>query len=197
MDYVRGAHDVPWDVKSASLEQFVPPWIARHQIWSDSFTADHSGISTDVLLFTDINLSLTHHYRVHKRGLPHIAFRKNACEHGCHRRWPGLGVRCCHQFRPIQCQRAMLVRLSGKLSRPGEPDVSVIRCGQYESWRNRSVIFRLSLSRILWTCRVPLFTTAGLCCCLCLCASRILGCCLCSVQLFLRAWLRLPRRTTL
>ena len=21
-----GAHDVPWDVKSASLEQFVPPW---------------------------------------------------------------------------------------------------------------------------------------------------------------------------
>ena len=44
---------------------------------SDSLTADHSGISTDVLLFSDINLSLTHHSRVHKRGLPHIAFRKN------------------------------------------------------------------------------------------------------------------------
>ena len=26
MDHVRGAHDVPWDVKSASLEQFLPPW---------------------------------------------------------------------------------------------------------------------------------------------------------------------------
>ena len=38
---------------------------------------DNSGISTDVLLFSDINLSLTYHYRVHKRGLPHIAFRKN------------------------------------------------------------------------------------------------------------------------
>ena len=24
MDHVRGAHDVPWDVKSTSLETFVP-----------------------------------------------------------------------------------------------------------------------------------------------------------------------------
>ena len=31
----------------------------------------------DVLLFSDIGLSLVHHYRVHKRGLPHVAFRKN------------------------------------------------------------------------------------------------------------------------
>ena len=31
----------------------------------------------DVLLFSDIHLSLVHHYRIHKRGLPHIAFRKN------------------------------------------------------------------------------------------------------------------------
>ena len=77
MDHVRGAHDVPWDVKSTSLEMFVPPWTVRRQVWSDSLVANHSGISTDVLLFSDINLSLTHHYRVHKRGLPHIAFRKN------------------------------------------------------------------------------------------------------------------------
>ena len=31
----------------------------------------------DVLLFSDINLSLVHHYRIHKRGLPHITFRKD------------------------------------------------------------------------------------------------------------------------
>ena len=74
MDHVRGAHDVPWDVKSASLEQFVPPWTVRRQVWSDSLAADHSAISTDVLLFSDINLLLIHHYRVHKHGLPHIAF---------------------------------------------------------------------------------------------------------------------------
>ena len=72
-----GAHDVPWDVKSVSLEKFVPPWTVQHQVWSDSLTANHSGISTDVLLFSDIHLALTHHYRVHKRVLPHIAFRKD------------------------------------------------------------------------------------------------------------------------
>ena len=77
MDHVRGAHDVPWDVKSASLEQFVPPWTVRRQVWSDSLKQRHSGISTDILLFSDINMSLVHHYRIHKRGLPHIAFQRN------------------------------------------------------------------------------------------------------------------------
>ena len=76
-----GAHDVPWDAKSASLETFVPPWTVWRQVWSDSLVGNNSGISTDVLLFSDINLSLTHHYRVHKRGLPHIAFRKNYLTH--------------------------------------------------------------------------------------------------------------------
>ena len=37
----------------------------------------HSGISNDVLLFSDIDLSLVHHYRVHKRGLPRVAFCRN------------------------------------------------------------------------------------------------------------------------
>ena len=66
MDHVRGAHDVPWVVKSAIIEQFVPPWTVRRQVWSESLMASHSGISTDVLLFSDINLSLVHYYRIHK-----------------------------------------------------------------------------------------------------------------------------------
>ena len=57
MDHVRGAHDVPWDVKLASIEKFVPPWTVRRQVWSDSLEQRHSGISTDILLFGDINLS--------------------------------------------------------------------------------------------------------------------------------------------
>ena len=77
MDHLRGAHDVPWEVKSASLEKYLPPWTITRQVWSDSITAQHSGISTDVLLFSDIHLSLVHHYRIHKRGLPHIAFQRN------------------------------------------------------------------------------------------------------------------------
>ena len=35
MDHVRGAHDVPSDIKSASLDRFFPPWTVRHQIWAD------------------------------------------------------------------------------------------------------------------------------------------------------------------
>ena len=77
MDHVRGAHDVPWIVKTANMEQFVPPWTVHRQVWSDSMKVGHSGISTDILLFVDLNLSLAHHYKVHKRGLPHIAFRKD------------------------------------------------------------------------------------------------------------------------
>ena len=76
-DHARGAHDVPWDVKSASLEQFFPPWTVRRQVWSDSLKQQHSGVSTDILLFSDVNLSLIHHYRIHKRGLPHVTFKRN------------------------------------------------------------------------------------------------------------------------
>ena len=65
MDHVRGRMT------------FLVPWTVRCQVWSDSLKQNHSGISTDVLLFSDINLSLVHHYRVHKRGVPHVAFRKN------------------------------------------------------------------------------------------------------------------------
>ena len=81
MDHLRGAHDVPWAVKSASMEQFIPPWTIRRSVWSDSLKPGHSGISTDVLLFSDTNLSLVHHYRIHKHGLPHIAFRKDYIAH--------------------------------------------------------------------------------------------------------------------
>ena len=77
MDHIRGAHDVPWEIKSASLEKYLPPWTVIRKVWSDSLSSQHSGISTDVLLFSGIGLSLVHHYRVHKRGLRHIAFRRN------------------------------------------------------------------------------------------------------------------------
>ena len=77
MDHVRGAHDVPCDIKFASLKKFVPPWTVQRQVWTDYLKPRHSGLFTDVLLFSEINESLVHHYRVHKRGLPHLAFRKD------------------------------------------------------------------------------------------------------------------------
>ena len=36
MDRVWGTHDVPSDIKSASLEKFFPPWTVRRQIWLDA-----------------------------------------------------------------------------------------------------------------------------------------------------------------
>ena len=77
---VRGAHDdnLGPEVIQVSMDDVcLHRWTVRPQVWSDSLAANHSGISTDVLLFSNIHISLTHHYRVHKRGLLHIAFRKN------------------------------------------------------------------------------------------------------------------------
>ena len=36
---------------------------------------EHSGISTDMLLFSEVGMPLTQHYRVYKGGLPHAVFR--------------------------------------------------------------------------------------------------------------------------
>ena len=54
MDNVSGAHDVPWIIKTANMEQFVSPWTVHRQVWTDSLKAAHSGISTDILLLSDL-----------------------------------------------------------------------------------------------------------------------------------------------
>ena len=68
---------MPEKVQHIRLETFFPPWTVTRQVYTDSLMSRHSGVSNDVLLFSDIGLSLVHHYRVHKRGLPHVAFRRN------------------------------------------------------------------------------------------------------------------------
>ena len=77
MDHICGAHNVPGKIRKVSLETLFLPWTVTRQVYTDSLTSRHSGISNDVLLFSDIGLSLVHHYRVHKRGLPHVAFHIN------------------------------------------------------------------------------------------------------------------------
>ena len=59
MDHVRGAHNVPGEVQNA-----FPAVDVTRQVYTDSLTSLHSGISNDVLLFSDIGLSLIHHYRM-------------------------------------------------------------------------------------------------------------------------------------
>ena len=77
MDHICEAHNVPGEIRKVSLETLFPPWTVTRQVYTECLTSRDSGISNDVLLFSDIGLSLVHHYRVHKRGLPHVAFRIN------------------------------------------------------------------------------------------------------------------------
>ena len=75
LEHLRNGHDAPWISKTASIEKYAPPWTVRRELWTDSLRVEHSGISTDILLFSEVSLSLTQHYRVYKGGLPHAVFR--------------------------------------------------------------------------------------------------------------------------
>ena len=50
MDHIRGAHDVPWETKLASLEKYLPPWTVTRQVWSDSLAAQHTSAVFHILL---------------------------------------------------------------------------------------------------------------------------------------------------
>ena len=75
LEHVRSGHDAPWVSKTASIEKYAPLWTVRRQLWTDSLRIEHSGISTDMLLFSEVGMPLTQHYRVYKGGLPHAVFR--------------------------------------------------------------------------------------------------------------------------
>ena len=39
MDHVRGAHNVPGEIKKVSLEMLFPPWTVTRQVYTDSLTS--------------------------------------------------------------------------------------------------------------------------------------------------------------
>ena len=75
MDHVLNDHNVPEGIRRVSLEMLFPPWTVTRQLYEESLSAKHSGISDDILLLSELGLSLVHHYRVHRSGRPHIMFR--------------------------------------------------------------------------------------------------------------------------
>ena len=75
LEHVRSGHDAPLVSKTASIEKFAPLWTVRRRVWTDSLRVDSSGISMDILLFSEVGMPLTQHYRVYKGGLPHAVFR--------------------------------------------------------------------------------------------------------------------------
>ena len=80
LEHLRNGHDAPWISKTVSIEKYVPPWTVRRELWTDSLRVEHSGISTDILLFSELGLSLTQHYWVYRGGLPHAVFRTDYIE---------------------------------------------------------------------------------------------------------------------
>ena len=74
LEHVRSSHDAPWVSKTASIEKYAPPWTVRRQLWTDSLRIEHSKISTNILLFNEVGMPLTQHYRVYKGGLPHVDY---------------------------------------------------------------------------------------------------------------------------
>ena len=76
MDHIRMGH-TNWRPATSRVEEFIPPWTVSREFWTESLKAEHSGISMDIVLFGKIGLSLVHHYRIHRDGLPHIAFRRD------------------------------------------------------------------------------------------------------------------------
>ena len=74
LEHVRSGHDAPWVSKTASIEKYAPPWTVRRQLWTDSLRIEHLKISTNILLFNEVGMPLTQHYRVYKGGLPHTDY---------------------------------------------------------------------------------------------------------------------------
>ena len=75
MDHILDGHNVPKENRRASLQKLFPPWTVTREQYAESLSAQRSGISNDVLLFSEVGFSLVHHYRVHSVGRPHSMFR--------------------------------------------------------------------------------------------------------------------------
>ena len=75
MTHIVLGHKVPGETKRACSQKLFPPWTVTREQYAESLSPKRSGISNDVLLFSEVGLMLVHHYRVHSAGQPHAMFR--------------------------------------------------------------------------------------------------------------------------
>ena len=76
INHLRLAHAVPAAVKkTANQGRWFPPWTVRRQTCTDALEPSNSGISTDVLLFSELGHALVHHYRVFQKGTSQVSLR--------------------------------------------------------------------------------------------------------------------------
>ena len=74
VDHIRLAHAVPAMVKAANLGRWFPPWTVSRDKWHEALRSSVSGVSTDVLLFSQCGVPLVHRYRVFSRASMHISY---------------------------------------------------------------------------------------------------------------------------
>ena len=75
MTHIVLGHKVPGETKRACLQKLFPTWTVTREQYAESLSPKQSGISNDVLLFSEVGLTLVHHYRMHSAGQPHAMFR--------------------------------------------------------------------------------------------------------------------------
>ena len=61
MTHILEGHNVPGETRRASLQKLFPPWTVTREQYAESLSAQRSGISNDVLLFSEVGLMLVHH----------------------------------------------------------------------------------------------------------------------------------------
>ena len=72
---LRQAHTVPDTVRVANLGKWFPPWTVSREMWCEALQAHVSGVSTDILLFSERGAPLIHHYHVFGGGSAHNSLR--------------------------------------------------------------------------------------------------------------------------
>ena len=83
IDHLRQKHSVPSSVKLPNLGPCFPPWMVMREVWRKTLMQQVSGVSTDVLLFSEHGSTLVHHYRVLARER-----HTHPCEGSL---WPNFG----------------------------------------------------------------------------------------------------------
>ena len=64
---------MPHTMKAANLAKWFPPWTVSREMWREALLPQVSGVSTDILLFSERGAPLIHHYRVFGGGSAHVS----------------------------------------------------------------------------------------------------------------------------
>ena len=75
VEHLRQAQAMPSTVKAANLGKWFPPWTVSRESWREVLKPNISGISMDIILFSERGASLVHHYHVFGGGSAHISLR--------------------------------------------------------------------------------------------------------------------------